>query len=69
MTRGICIECKSFDNYFCTNPQSPVTDYVDGRKQCFVINLVGQCDLWEKKEDPREHYIKTGEVLGPPNDT
>lgn len=42
---AICIECvhKVIDRCECNNPDLPVTDFVDGTKDCYKLNAKGDC--------------------------
>ncbi len=48
----ICGKCeyKMKVSYYCSHPDSPITDFLTGDKFCGVINKVGQCRLYEGKK-------------------
>lgn len=51
----ICGKCeyKMKVSYYCSHPDSPITDFLTGDKFCGAINKVGQCRLYKEKEVPK----------------
>jgi|GEM_PF-5488754 hypothetical protein len=52
----ICRKCNFQYHDYCYHPDSDVTDFINGSKECIKLNYEGQCKLYEvikPKEVPK----------------
>jgi hypothetical protein len=46
----ICVKCNyqsdGYTGYYCLHPDADFTNFLDGLKECSVLNSVGQCKLY-----------------------
>jgi hypothetical protein len=42
----ICRKCGFWSNDYCFNPDSAITNFINGSKECIKLNSLGQCKLY-----------------------
>ena len=59
----ICSKCIfKFDGYhgfYCGHPDSPITEFMEGIKECNRINGAGQCKLYRAIPPKQKEEVKT----------
>jgi hypothetical protein len=53
---AICVECVYYQNEDCLNSDLPIDDFIHGTRDCYELNIKGDCKGFKAKSKPESIY-------------